>query len=767
MNRKSFSQDGFFLAFTAISFGLVAFLLTRADAVFARIDRDTGDVLWILAHAQESCRLLASGSISWMDLLRRSIYIPDFYFPFGRYFTGFDLDLSILLALPFVSCGGAGPPAVSIAFNVPLSIHAALDVCVLFLLLRKGLGIRFWISAAAAWLPLGFIYFAIVIRMGHLAFVAYWPALLVVWSSVQMLGAARVRAGMAVLTGFSLLLLVFANLQYAYFLFLLAVVLYPCFVAVTTLLRPPMERVPYLKTVFLNSVAAFATAAFPTWILGLHRTGYPDWYSGLLSASRIDQRPFHDLDLYAADLSRIVTPESMVYLGWPLLGLLGVLGISCLRQPAADPLAAGIRRAFQPVAGAHPVLLALLAMGALAGLVHPGTRYETLVGFTVAALAFLIFRLAQLPPAGGSLTFRAQLLLAAALLIVGGVLLATATSHELGKRLLYALSSRARVYQRTIGLVIPLFILWIAALTDLALPRRPAVSWGGRAAAAVAFAGVAWLFLADMHSTWLPYYPLHAVRPLFTAAHEYLRTKPRGSGGIADFSGPRWVAFGAYHGMMAAAYTGVPHTATPDCTDPRFLHTFYTYGGKYIVFDKSSTCGTTLLQANPDFVHPLVTFTDGSGILHLSRTAPRVPWQYDPSARPADGAVLGLPSPVLTDQALYPILVAGGRLFPPGAASRPVTVHYRWLSNTGLPFHEQSVRKPLEENPLFYYFDGRNTYLWLVGPEIYRALQPNHGIGISSPADAGGYDLEISIRLPGPAVARTFRAPVTVAATIP
>jgi hypothetical protein len=240
---------------------------------------------------------------------------------------------------------------------------------------------------------------------------------------------------------------------------------------------------------------------------------------------------------------------------------------------------------------------------------------------------------------------------------------------------------------------------------------------------------------------------------LFNETHNYLRDRVPDADNYsaADFSRLHTIAYGAYGGMLSAAYTGGRQGITLDCDDGRFLNTFSSYGGKYIITDNTSKkCSETFAQDSR--VQALNYFADGSALFGLKRTADRPLGEFSEFSKtgilPAvEEGFVDLPETVLTNQIFYPIIAIKGSLFRKLSVDL-ITVGYRWKrckSDVCAVVMEEQIAKYIWENPFFYYEDGGFTYIWITGPKIYHGLQSVGGLGITTPVEPGSYELEISL----------------------
>ncbi len=809
MRRRGDTLAGCLIVLT---FATACYELTSRDIVPARVDTDIADAMWNLSEITHSYRLFRDGAISWLDILRKTVFLDSFYFPFGRYCTGFDLNLGLLFAIPVLRLlDAAGIERFSAAYNVPLFTHLLLDVLVLFLLLRR-LRVRRWLSLAGAVLPLLFPFYDVVIGLGHLQFVAYWPVLLLLHYASRILTAKGLAVRDSVFAGASGFCLLFANLQYTYFFVLQCLLLVPFLLAAVWMASD--DRKGLWRGLAINGSIVLVCGLGPIVALDLHRIHFPHWYFGLITWSRMGARPPSDLTFYAMDAIEPFHPGAMVYLGISLLSLAAILAGLALREwfrasPAGNPevghpspppvagASTGRKAAVRPLKGPaaqaperawvvrRPILGLIVPIVIAVGFSLGATRYATFALLaTAAAVAYLWSihrqRLALGAAHGLAGSPESALKLISLAVVVSGILVAASSSQTVLRPLLYRIEPSARVYLRTIGMAIPALVLLICCLVENYLEAQPGqvnpgggskstVRWRLGCGAAAVF--LLWLVVADLRQTWWPQLIQVPLLYPITRAHRFLKREIKDAGqfGAADFSVLSRVSFGSTGGLFLAVYTGGKQGIALECDDGRFLSTFAGYGGKYIITDIRSMPCFEHLSGQPDVVHLLRRFEDGSAVFALNRST-RVS-SLDQRLASVDASVgeqvAGLPDRALVTQLMFPIVIFPG-LKPIQNPNALLEVSYRWrVPGTETPLAEPqfTVTKPLYENPAFAYWDSRAGYFMLTHPYLYRTLQVTTGAGVAAPSAPGVYELEIHISSPN-LFAKGIRTRVTVHPTL-
>jgi len=72
-------------------------VLSVNDRIIAVVTNQNGDNIWYIANISKTYQKLIEHKITWWNILNKDVYIRDFYYPFGRYITGVDLDTSLVM----------------------------------------------------------------------------------------------------------------------------------------------------------------------------------------------------------------------------------------------------------------------------------------------------------------------------------------------------------------------------------------------------------------------------------------------------------------------------------------------------------------------------------------------------------------------------------------------------------------------------------------------------------------------------------------------
>jgi hypothetical protein len=561
-------------------------------------------------------------------------------------------------------------------------------------------------------------------------------------------------------------------MEYAYFSLVIGIFVFPI-VCIILLLLIGNNKI-YLKHLAINTIIAITLILVVAIPLKLYKLYFPNWYMGILSFSRMGFRPFDDLQLYSMNILSILHRGGIMYIGWSALLVSLVLLYLIYKKPPTNILFLNL---YNGIPKKLVILgIMLLIIFDLSNIpLHHGVHYFTIFFLVFVGILILINKLSASRFSNNSYKITEHIPLNFTFIITSvfffsiGILLATATSQYIFQIIFYSIIPSARVYFRAIGMLIPLYVLILITILNyyvLRCKKNVSTIKNSKQNWTVFYYVVTKLksnfplviillitIVIDLYQPLSTNYPIFNLRQLFTQAHFYLKEKTSdiNTYSIADFSKLRNIAWGAYGGMISAAFMGGKQGISLDCSDNRFINTFYSYGGKYIITDKSSIPCFNVLIKNNKYIHLLETFTDGSAILELKHTLIN---PIGKISNPEKSNKVNLnqtsyinpPMRLMTNQIFYPMLSSKGILFK--NFTDTITVTYKWeqyLLGKYIIVKEATFTKPLYANPLFFYQESNTTYLWLTDENIYRALQPISGVGVTTPGKKGSYKLEIEI----------------------